>query len=170
VLSDKKVLMVVATRDFDFREYEVVRRVLETRGLRIEVASPEPGAVVSENGRIVRSTVKLGDAKSWDYDAIVFVGGSGARSLAETEAATKLAKDAEYKVLGGIGLGVLVLARAGVVKGKRLTGDPTAAGLVLQKEGSYTAQPLEVADKTVTARGARYAEPFAQALLKVLEK
>ncbi len=170
MLSDKKVLMVLATQNFDLREYEGVRRVLEARGLRVDTAGPEPGSAVSENGRLVRTTVRLGDVKSWDYDAIVFVGGPGARRLAETEAATKLAKDAEYKVLGALGLGVLVLARAGVVKGKTLTGDPAAAALILQQEGRYTAQPLEVADKTVTARGARYAEAFAQALLKVLEK
>lgn len=170
MLSDKKVLMVLATQGFDLREYEVVRRVLEARGLRVQVAAPEVGSVVSDDGRFVRSTVRLGDTKYWDYDAIVFIGGPGARSLAQVEAATKLAKDAEYKVLGAIGLGVLVLAAAGVVKGKRLTGDPAVATPVFEKEGRYTAQPLEVSDKTVTARGARYAEAFAQALLKVLEK
>jgi len=169
-LLDKKVLMVLAPQGFDFTEYDVVRRVLEARGLRVHVAAPEVGTVVGDGGRTTRSTVRLGDVKYWDYDAIVFIGGSGARRLAETEAATKLAKDAEYKILGGIGLGTLVLARASVVKGKRLTGDPGTAEVVRRQEGLYTGQPIEVSDKTVTARGGRYAEAFAQALIRVLEK
>lgn len=168
MVSDKKVLMVVAARDFDFREYEAVRRVLEARGLRVDVAAPQAGSAVGDTGRMVRDTLRLADVKSWDYDAVIFVGGPGARALADTEAATKLAKDAEYKVLGALGLGVAVLARAGVVKGKRLTGDPVAAASVLEQGGSYTAQPIEVSDKTVTARGRRYAEAFAQAVLRVL--
>jgi protease I len=169
-LSDKKVLLVVPAKDLQMQEYETTRRVLESRGLRVEVAAPELGGAVSDNGRTVRVTARLGDVKYYDYDAIVFIGGAGARTLAELEAATKLAKDAEYKVLGAIGLGGLILARAGVVKGKRLTGDPGTADSIRQKEGQYTGQPLEVADKTVTARGARYAEAFGQALLRVLEK
>lgn len=169
-LSDKKVLMVVNTQGFDLTEYEVTRRVLEARGLRVQVAAPELGQVVSQSGRTVRSTAKLGDVKSWDFDAIVLVGGPGARTLAEVEAATKLAKDAEYKVLGAIGLGSLILAKAGVVKGKCLTGDPAVAEMVRQKDGQYTGQPVEVADKTVTARGGAYAETFGQALLRALEK
>jgi protease I len=169
-LSDKKVLLVLATQGFDFREYDIARRVLESRGVQVHVAAPEMGSVVSDNGRMVRTTVKLGDVKYWDYDGIVFLGGPGARTLAETEAATKLAKDAEYKVLGAIGLGALVLARAGVVKGKRLTGDPAAAELIRQKEGTYTGQPVEVADKTVSARDSRYAEHFGQAFLRTLDK
>jgi protease I len=169
-LSDKKVLMVVATQGFQQQEYEVTRRVLEARGLQVQVAAPELGEVVSERGRTVRSSAKLADVKSYDYDAIVFVGGTGARALAETEPATKLAKDAEYKVLGAVGLGTLILARAGVVKGKRVTGDTSAAELIRQKEGQYTAQPVEVADKLVTARGGQYAEAFGEALLRVLDK
>jgi protease I len=169
-LSDKKVLMVVPTQGFDFGEYEVTRRVLESRGLRVHVAAPELGEVASESGRTVRSTARLGDVKYYDYDAIIFVGGPGARTLAETEAATKLAKDAEYKVLGAIGLGSLILARAGVVKGKRATGDPAVADAVRQKEGQYTAQPIEVSDKLVTGRGGQYAETFGQAVLRVMEK
>lgn len=169
-LADKKVLMVLPHRDFQLQEYDVTRRVLESRGLRIQVATAESWEAMSENGRTVRTSTRLGDVKYWDYDAIVFVGGNGARQLADTESATKLAKDAEYKVLGAIGLGALVLARAGVVKNKRVTGDPAVADTVREKEGTYTAQPLEVADKMVTAMSSRYAEPFAQALLRVLEK
>jgi deglycase len=169
-LSDKKVLMVVPSQGFQLQEYEVSRRVLDSRGLRVDVAAPALGEAVSETGRTARTTAKLGDVKYYDYDAVVFVGGRGARTLAEIEPATKLAKDAEYKVVGAIGLGVLILAKAGVVKGKRVTGDAGVAELTRQKEGQYTGQPLEVADKTVTARGARYAEAFAQALLRVLDK
>jgi putative intracellular protease/amidase len=101
---------------------------------------------------------------------VVFVGGPGARQLFDHDKATKLAKDCEYKVLGAIGLAPGILANGGVVKGKRVTADPSLAALLKQKEGTYTGQELEVHEKLVTARGARYAEHLANALLQALQK
>ena len=101
---------------------------------------------------------------------MVFAGGPGARYLFDHEKATKLAKDCEYKILGALGLGAGILANGGVVKGKRVTADPSIASLLRQKEARFTAQPLEVDEKLVTAQGGRYAEHFGNALLQALQK
>jgi hypothetical protein len=63
-----------------------------------------------------------------------------------------------------------ILAKGGVVKGKRVTGDTAVASLLRQREGRFTNQPLEVDEKLVTAAGGRYAEHFGHAVLKALEK
>lgn len=44
------------------------------------------------------------------------------------------------------------------------------AALLRQKEAYFTAEPLEVDGKLVTSAGSRYAEHFANAILKALEK
>ncbi len=169
-LTDKKVLLVVAQTDFDGTEFETVRKVLEGRGLTVKVASVAHGTARATTGLTVRPDVTLEDVKTWEYDAVVFVGGPGARQLFDHDKATKLAKDCEYKVLGAIGLAPGILANGGVVKGKRVTADPSLAALLKQKEGTYTGQELEVHEKLVTARGARYAEHLANALLQALQK
>src|SRR5574341_1355922 len=154
-LSDKKVLMVVALSDFDGTEFETTRKVLEGRGLQVKVASTALATARATTGLMVRPDVSLDDLKTWEYDAVVFVGGPGARQLFDHEKATKLAKDCEYKVLGAIGLAPGILGNGGVGKGKRMTGDPAVAPMLRQKEAIFTAQPLEVDDKLITARSGR---------------
>lgn len=169
-LADKKVLMVVAQADFDAVEFETTRKVLEGRGLQVKVASTALAAARATTGLMVRPDVSLDDIKTWEYDAVVFVGGPGARRLFDHEKATKLAKDCEYKVMGALGLAPGILANGGVVKGKRLTADTSVAALLREKEARFTAQPLEVDEKLVTAQGGRYAEPFGNAILQALQK
>ncbi len=169
-LADKKALLVVAPTEFDAAEFETTRKVLEGRGLQVKVASTNLGAARATTGLMVRPDVSLDDVKTWEYDAVIFVGGPGARQLFDHEKATKLAKDCEYKVLGALGLAPGILANGGVVKGKRVTAETSVAALLRQKEGRFTNQPLEVDEKLVTAAGGRYAEHFGNAILKALEK
>lgn len=169
-LADKKVLLVIPPKDFQDEEYEITRKVLEGRGVKVEVASSSLGEARGMKGAAVRPTVLLDDVKYYNYDAIVFVGGEGARQYFDYEKATKLAKDAEYKVLGAIGEALLVLANAGVLRGKRVTGSLWMAGSMRAREAIYTGKELEVDGKLVTARDAQHAEHFGNALLKALEK
>jgi len=169
-LADKKVLMVVAQTDFDATEFETTRKVLESRGIQVKVASAALATARGTTGLMVRPDVGLDDIKTWEYDAVVFVGGLGARHLFEHEKATQLAKDCAYKLLGGLGLGVGVLANGGVVKGKRVTADASVASLLRQKEATFTAQPLEVDEKLVRAASGRCAEHLGNALLRALQK
>lgn len=170
VLSEKKVLLVIADRDFQDEEYEITRKVLEGRGVKVEVASVLPGEARGAKGTLVKPQVLLDDVKYYNYDAVVFIGGEGARRLSEHEKATKLAKDAEYKVLGAIGLAPLILANAGVLKGKRVTSAHPLAGPVRAKEAVYSGKELEVDGKVITASDARYAEHFGNAILQALQR
>ena len=169
-LTDKKVLMVVALTDFDGTEFETTCKVLEGQGIQVRVASAALDTARANTGLMVRPDVSLDDLKTWEYDAVVFVGGPGARQLFDHEKATKLAKDCEYKILGALGLGPGMLANGGVVKGKRVTADTAVASVLWKKGGRFTAQPLEVDEKLVTAQGGRYAEHFANALIQALQK
>lgn len=81
----KKVLLVVAHRDFYFQEYNDPRQMLEAAGCKPVVAStrekcvphPNTGQAPGTDGAI-KADVLLKDVKESDYAAIVFVGGWGA--------------------------------------------------------------------------------------------
>jgi putative intracellular protease/amidase len=83
--GQKPVLMVIANRDFYYREYADTRRSIEASGLAVKVAAAAatraiPGADTgqptgSDGG--VLPDLPLTDASSKDYSAIVFVGGWG---------------------------------------------------------------------------------------------
>ena len=81
------VLIVIANRDFYYREYSEPRLALEAAGIPVivgaglpDVAIPHSGTGYGEGDGAVRVDVALSAANAGDYSAIVFVGGWGAAS------------------------------------------------------------------------------------------
>jgi len=83
--TPRRVLLVVAHRDFFFQEYNDPRKALEASGIKPVVAStrercvphPNTGQAPGTDGAI-KADVLLKDVKADEYVAIVFVGGWGA--------------------------------------------------------------------------------------------
>lgn len=169
-LSEKKVLMVVAERDFDNEEYDRVKKVLESKGIKVTTGSSYVGEIRGVKGGCTRSTIDVDSVKYYDYDALIFTGEPGTRRFIDHEKVVKLAKDAEYKVLGAIGMGPAIFAKAQVLKGKKATADRSVADFLESKGSTFTAQPVQVDSKIVTAEGSKYAEQFANAVLEALQK
>lgn len=169
-LSDKKVLMVLPYRDFEDKEYNIARRMLEARGIKVTVASEHPGELRGTKGTPARADVALKDVKYYDYDAIIFIGGSGTTRYFEDEDVLKLVKDAKYKILGASSNAPVILANAKVLEDKRATGDSSVAGFLRFKRAQYTGQPVEVDDKIITTQGADFTEAFSNAIIQALQK
>jgi len=168
-LRDKKVLIVVPARDFDGEEYDMTRRVLESKGLRPTVASTVKGPVRGTGGITANAEKLVKDCKSYDYDAVIFIGGPGARELQHDKDVTKFAEDVKYKVVGAFSTAVAVLANGKAVKDKRVTGDRTVIEAVRRAEGTYTGKPLETDEKLITAENSRLAVQLANAVLAGLQ-
>jgi putative intracellular protease/amidase len=76
--------MVIANRDFYYREYAVPRAELMAAGLQVRVAAqttqlsyPHPASGQGQTSGAVRPDLALSQVRSEDYSAIVFVGGWG---------------------------------------------------------------------------------------------
>src|SRR4030067_2190422 len=78
-LAGKKILMVIAHKDFRDEEYREPRKVLEDAGAQITVASSSMNACKGMLGMQVKPDLLYTDARAGDYDAVVFVGGYGAQ-------------------------------------------------------------------------------------------
>ena len=102
------------------------------------------------------------------YSGVIFVGGEGALALAENEHALRLAREAAAgkKMIGAWGHATAILARAGILKGRRVTGAPEIADQVAQAGGKYTGRQLERDGDLVTALdeavGIRFGKTLAQ--------
>ncbi|HIE28299.1 TPA: DJ-1 family protein [Candidatus Poribacteria bacterium] len=169
-LTDKKALMVLPYRDFEDREYDIPKRMLEARGVKVTVASEHPGELRGAKGTAARADMSLDDVKYSDYDAIIFVGGNGATRYFDDEAALKLAKDAKYKILGATSNAPIILANAEVLEDKRATGHPSIVSFLRAQKAEYTGQPIEVDEKIITAQDASFAETFGNAIIQTLQK
>jgi len=168
-MAEKKILLVVPPQGFNDEQYEVCRRLWERRGHKVSVASLA-GTARGEAGTAVPVDTAIRDVKSYDYDAIVFLGGGGARLLFDDESARKLAKDAKYKVMGASDKAVVLLSLAGALEDKKVTGPPESVSWLLKGKAQYTGEPIRVDDKLITIQEPGMSEQLASAVLTALEK
>lgn len=169
-MASKKILVVLPPRDFDEQEFFTLKRLAEGRGHKVFVGSIASGAVESSNGVSVLVDVRLRDVKTYEYDAVVFLGGEGARIYFDDPQVRKLASDVKYKPIGATGNAALLLSEAGILSKKKVTAPYEVADWIVRGGATYTGRPIEVDDKLVTAQGPTLAEPFTNALLKAIER
>ena len=166
----KKALFIIAAKDFQDDEFAQPKAVLENSGVEVTVASTTLDEITGMNGAKAQADILLSDAVVADYDAIVFIGGSGAQQYLDDPLAQKIAQDsvAQGKITAAICLAPVILANAGVLEGRNATCYPTN-GEVLSGAGvNYTTQPVEVDGKIITADGPSSAEQFGQEISKAL--
>ena len=105
-LSNRTILMVIAPSGFRDEELFVPEEFFEKNGAEVVIASDRKGTARGMLGRTASVDLSVSEVDISDYDAVVFVGGSGVEShkLYENEAYLKLAADADSsgKVIGAI--------------------------------------------------------------------
>jgi protease I len=171
-LEGKKVLIIIASSNFRDEEYSNPRQVLENKGAKITVASSKDTPSV---GMLKKETVKpdtlLSKVKAEDYDAVVFIGGVGAKEYFADQTAHKIAREAvkKNKILAAICIAPSILANAGVLSGKKVTAFQSEAENLKAKGANYTGAPVEVDGKIITANGPEAAEKFARKIVELLK-
>lgn len=166
----KKVLMVIAPENFRDEEYQEPRRILESRGCDVTVASTSTRPARGMLGAVVSPDTTLDKVKAADFDAVVFVGGSGAEALYGDPRAHALAVEtaASGKPLGAICVSPTILANAGVLKGKNATVWPSQSKALVSGGATYTAKPVEKDGRIITADGPASAARFGEAIASAL--
>lgn len=165
------VLVVVPPSEFDEQTLRQARSSLYNVHVGTYSVSSETKEMVT--GRLQDEFLTdgaLSDAKLDDYAGVVFVGGEGALALADDADAVRLAREAAAadKLIGAWGHSVAVLAKAGVLKGKKVTGDPEIADLVRQAGGKFTGRQIEQAGKIATSQDAAVALRFGKLLAQIV--
>jgi protease I len=166
----KKALFIIAAKDFQEQEFSRPFSVLSKDRVAITVASTVSGSAVGTDGAKARVDIQLADARVDDYDAIVFIGGPGASQYVDDPLAHTVAQDAikKKKLVAAICMGPLILAKAGVLKGKKATVFPTLADKLKAEGVKYTGKPVERDGRIITADGPDSAAAFGMEILKAL--
>ncbi|MEA1869930.1 MAG: DJ-1/PfpI family protein [Euryarchaeota archaeon] len=171
-LSNKTILMVIAPSDFRDEELFVPKEFFEKNGAEITIASDRKGTAKGMLGGTMSVDLSVSEVAVSDYDAVVFVGGSGVEShkLYEDEAYLKLAADAENsgKVIGAICLGPMVPAAAGILSGKNATVFESGAAYITGKGAKYTGAVVTRDGRIVTGEGPHAVEEFARTVAGAL--
>jgi len=174
-LQGKKVAMIIAFRDFRDAEYFVPKEILEKAGAKITTVSTKLGTAIGADGGDTEVDLLIENLNPADFDAVVFIGGPGALDYLDNENSYKVVRETieKNKVLGSICISTVILAKAGVLSGKRATvwSSPLDRGPVkiLKENGAiYEDQDVVQDGKIITATGPEAAEEFGKKLVEGL--
>lgn len=175
VLQNRKIAMIIAFRDFRDEEYFIPKQTLESSGAKITTVSNSLGKAIGKLGGDTEVDVLLKDFNPGNYNAILFIGGPGAAKYIDDETYHKIVRETvqNNKILGAICIAPAILAKAGVLDGKKATVwssvmDKSAVKIL--EEGGANFQPDSVVSdgKIITADGPGAAKGFAQKIIEVL--
>lgn len=164
-------MFVIAKHNFRDEEYEEPRKTVESEGAQITVASSSTNEARGMFGLKVTPDILLQDVRVEDYHAVFFVGGSGAAEYWNNPAAHDLAR-AFYnmrKITSAISTAPVTLANAGLLNGRRATVYPSYMTDLKSGGAKYTAMPVEIDGRLITADGPESAKDFGRKLVEALK-
>jgi len=174
-IENKKIAMIIAHRDFRDEEYFVPKEILEGAGAEVKTASNKMGRALGADGGEVEIDLLVKDLNPAEFDVVVFIGGPGCLGNLDNENSYQVAKEtvSQNKILASICISPIILAKAGVLKGKKATvwSSPMDRSPVkiLEENGAIYQDELVVVDgKIITGNGPGAAKEFGEAIVEVL--
>jgi len=175
-LKGKKIAIIIAFRDFRDEEYFIPKEILESAGGQITTISSSLGTAIGTLGGEAEVDLLLKDLKTGEYDAVLFVGGPGAFKYIDDQTCHQIVKEAvsQNKVLGAICIAPAILAKAGVLQGKKATVwnsvlDKSAVKILKDKGAIFQSESVAADGKIITASGPEAAQDFALAIISLLK-
>ncbi len=166
-----KIVLIIAPERFRDEELLVTKTELESAGHATVIASKVLGTCPGSRGGFAVAGLTLGEIRAQDYDAVVFVGGGGSKVYFADEQALRIAREMHEagKLVAAICLAPVILANAGILKGKKATVAGTEAGTIESKGAKYTGPGVTVDGNIVTGNAPKSSKLFGQAINTLLE-
>ena len=168
--SGKRAALIIAGENFQDEEFFVTQRALEAAGVETVIASTRLGAIRGMLGGVAEVRVLVNQLRVDDFDAIIFIGGSGAAQYFDNPAALNIAREAarKRKVLAAISIAPTILANAGALTGVRASSYLSERERLVGAGAIYTGVPVERDRFIITATGPAAAALFGQAIVDTL--
>ena len=170
-MIETNILMVIAPRDFRDQEYNDPRKIFDNEGIKVKVASTQKGTSIGADGTAVNIDLSIGEVKVEEFRAVVFIGGPGMAQIVDEESLQNLAKEfyQEGKITAAICVAPVILAKAGILSGKKATAWPGVENELTAKGALFSQEEVVVDGKIITANGPAAAREFGEEIVKALE-
>lgn len=168
----KKVIFIIAQHDFRDEELSDTVQQIEDADISYKIASMNKGLCIGRFGMKADAYYGLTEVVEDEYDAIVFIGGSGASEFFFNIEAHHLARDffRAGKIVAAICIAPRILAEAEILQGKRVTSFETEAEKIKAKGAIWTGNSVEQDGQIITADGPDAAPEFGKLMVKILEE
>jgi len=166
----KRAVFIIAEKNFRDEEYQVPKEVLEKKGIEVVTASTTTNECIGKLGMKATPDMLVKDIDPSQFDALIFVGGGGSEQYFEDPKAHELANSAyeQGKIVGAICIAPVILANAGLLKGRKATVFPDGADILKAKGANYTGGTVEVDGRIITGNGPAAAQQFGEKLAELL--
>jgi len=165
----KKILIIIAPKDFQDMEYLVPKKIFEKAGFGVVTTSIK-NQCLGVFGLDIKADVLLSKVEAKKYCAVVLIGGGGAQVFINDPQIHQLLRNfyKTNKVVAAICISPATLAQAGLLKGKKCTvfPDPQLIALLQQGGGEYTGNPVEQDGRVITATDPTAAKEFAETIVR----
>jgi protease I len=174
-VSAKKAVLVVARQKFQDFEYLETKKHLIRAGIEIIVVSSSKGEAFGDLGGKITIDKTIKEIKEENFDALIFIGGPGALEYVNNSEIHQLIKQilAQGKIIGAICIAPVILAQAGILKGRKATvwtspRDQSAAEFLKKSRAEYLHQKVVVDENIITANGPEAVTEFGQIIAEAL--
>lgn len=166
-----KALFIVSPSNFRDEELFIPKKILEENEIETEVASLNTKTAIGVMKGEQQIDLEISEVNVDNYDAIIFVGGPGAKIYFENKDAIEIAKSTagRNKILGAICIAPVILANAGVLSKRRATCWTDESGQIKKGGAKYIDNEVIVDGNIVTASGPQAAGKFGEEILKALK-
>lgn len=171
-LENNSIALIIAFNDFKDEEFFSLRNLFLAAGSKVKIVSTQSGEARSVLGNKVAVDILLKDLQVKDFDAVVFIGGPGALLDLDNQDSYRIALEtvSQGKILSAICIAPEILAKAGVLEGKKATvwtSETDQSGVqVLQDNGAIFQNQNVVTDgKIITSSGSEAAEELGMEII-----
>jgi protease I len=165
-----RVLLVIAKQGFRDEELFETQAALERAGHTCIIASAKQGACSGSRGGTAEAALALEEVDAREWDAVVFVGGPGAKALFDDADALRIARSLHQrrKTVAAICIAPMVLANAGLLDGRRATVFESEVDAIESAGARYEGPGVVTDGNVVTASGPDRAAEFGRTLANLL--
>lgn len=168
-----KIALVIASEGYQQTEYSVPKHVIEAAGIAVITVSDKSGTALAKDTTSTHIDLTLDEINISDYDGIFFIGGPGALDHLDNPTSNRIINEAVRmkKIVGAICISTRILAKAGVLTGKKATGwdgDDALEDIYKNLNVTYVPKDVVVDSRIITAVGPKAAQEFGQEILRLL--
>ena len=165
-----KILMIIPPKRFRDEELFQTKEELESGGYKIVIASTQRGNCPGSRGGQAEAEITLAEVRLEEYAAVVYVGGGGAKLLFHNPLAQKIAREfyQHEKLVAAICLAPVILAKAGLLHGKKATVAGTEAKTIEEHGAVYMGPGVTVDGNLITANAPKASRLFGKSIVQAL--
>ncbi len=167
------VIIIIAQRNYQPTEFSNTKTEIEKAGFSTQVASVTKDTATASDGSTYQPDLTIAEINSDNYKAIAIIGGPGTSALLKCiELLNKIKEfNSKNKIIAAICFSPVILAKTGILEGKKATVFPNEDLINMLKENkvTYTAEDVTKDNNIITGNGPDAAIEFGQTIANALK-